>query len=347
MAVTRRPFISIGSQAPTGPVGFVEPPGVGGDSPEDVFEQRVRDGRAGIQQAFQVEWDSINQRVRTERLNPLQYRQLVNTSHTRAKRQASDFNQKAKVSFNSLKEIDQLAEQGLITNSSEAKWRIVLGPEAEQAMFPKADTEVMRIQGKVKQVEDLIGAGRISQKAGEEAIWKIKLGPEAEEAMFPEPTMARLSTLETQRGKIESRLKDYRIKPGTEARLWGIRKGKPDVIQVYDYSLYSTDEKGNIVTGDWRKATKEEAKERVFWLNQKARIWAEERMVGGTPTSDVMRTAIESPRMGGAIKDQVTDYLSKREGTATQQQEPDNENKYNELLRRGWTPEQIRQELGK
>ena len=111
-------------------------PASGNLTPESMFEQKVKAGRDGIQQEFQREWDTINQQAKINRFSPQKHQQLLAAAQAKAADRAAKFDQGYQSTVNNFNNNKQLEKQGLITNATEANWRIVLGPEAER-MMPK------------------------------------------------------------------------------------------------------------------------------------------------------------------------------------------------------------------
>ncbi len=106
-----------------------------GYTPEAWLNEQIQTGRQQIQNRFTLQWNEINRSARfIGRQKALNMRRQL---HTKAKQEMLQFNQKAQNQLARLKEIDNLGTKGLITNPDEVKWRIVLGPEIESAMFPK------------------------------------------------------------------------------------------------------------------------------------------------------------------------------------------------------------------
>ena len=127
----------------TGPQ-FVNPKG-SNLTPESVFEQRVKAGRDNIQREFQFEWDSINQLAKVNRYSPQKHQQLLIEAQIKAQGRVAEFDQEYQATINNFKNLKQLESQGIITNATEAGWRLVLGPEAER-MMPKADKQINPVE---------------------------------------------------------------------------------------------------------------------------------------------------------------------------------------------------------
>jgi len=103
-------------------------------TPESIFQQEYESGQRQIQQQFELQWNEINRRARSFG-SPARHRQALDELYTKSQQAMLKFNQGMQQKSEQLKRIDQLAKQGAIRNPDEVKWRIVLGPEAEAAMF--------------------------------------------------------------------------------------------------------------------------------------------------------------------------------------------------------------------
>ncbi len=131
--------------APTRPEQAVMPQGM---SPESMLESRYLSGQKFLQQKLQAEWENT-EREATRGVYDARKRQTIfGTLHDKARVGATKFNQDYQMQTNNLRELDQLVKSGGITreNADEAKWRIVLGPEAEKGMFPKQEREKTSMQ---------------------------------------------------------------------------------------------------------------------------------------------------------------------------------------------------------
>lgn len=105
-----------------------------GYTPEAWLNEQFDAGRQQIQERFTLQWNEINRRASS--LGPERHQQMLTELHGKGKAEMLRFNQEAQRNLAQLKQIDQLATQGAISNPEEVKWRIVLGPEIESAMFP-------------------------------------------------------------------------------------------------------------------------------------------------------------------------------------------------------------------
>lgn len=105
-------------------------------SPESIFQQEYESGQRRIQQQFELQWNEINRRARSFK-SPAQHQQALDDLYAKGQQTMLQFNQGMQQRSEQLKRIDQLAQQGVIQNPDEVKWRMMLGPEAERGAFPK------------------------------------------------------------------------------------------------------------------------------------------------------------------------------------------------------------------
>ena len=67
--------------------------------------------------------------------SPKEHEVALHELYAQSKQAMLEFDQKAEQGMGQLKQIDKLVEAGAIKDPDETKWRLVLGPEAEKAMF--------------------------------------------------------------------------------------------------------------------------------------------------------------------------------------------------------------------
>lgn len=106
-----------------------------GYTPEAWLNKQIQTGRQQIQDRYALQWNEVNRSAKF--LGPTKHRQMLRQIDMSAKQEMLQFNQQAQAQLTQLQNIDRLAGQGLLTNPDEVKWRIVLEPEIESAMFPK------------------------------------------------------------------------------------------------------------------------------------------------------------------------------------------------------------------
>ena len=176
----------------------------------------------------------------------------------------------------------------------------------------KLNQDVEQKLSGLSQIDQLGAAGLIPNTG--EVKWRQTLGPEAETAMFPKQDkpadpMVEFGKLDTYRNRIESRLDDFQVRPGRMGR--SIRhpfRGQRDTeLEIFEPTTVGKDKKGEF-RGTWRKATLDEVKEYgVLTREQKRVTAAQQPMMGG-----LMNTAVNSRRMGGAIRDQAKAYIQEK-----------------------------------
>ena len=104
--------------------------------PELLLQQQFdREARQFQEQANQ-QWDTIKSRV--EVLGPEQTMQQLLQLEDKNNAAFSRLKDAYTKKLSSLSQVDSLAQHGFIPNPDEVKFRMVLGPEAERAIFPKA-----------------------------------------------------------------------------------------------------------------------------------------------------------------------------------------------------------------
>lgn len=107
-------------------------------NPETILEERHATAREQLQQYYRTQWDDVNRRARAGLFRSQKERdELFYEIRLQSTQALNKFDQQAEQEINRLNEINRLAELGAIQNPDEVKWRLVMGPEAEQAMFPR------------------------------------------------------------------------------------------------------------------------------------------------------------------------------------------------------------------
>ena len=158
----------------------------------------------------------------------------------------------------------------------------------------------------------------------------------------PDPVFKQYSELDVYRGRLEGNIKNFRIMPsGKIPSFWRPRrweKTAPTELQIFDPSKLKYTAKGEVsegsVQGAWRKARLEEIEQYGTLTNELRRITAAQDVLLQRPTSDLMKTAAISPRIGGSIKDQVRDYIEAKEQRPVEREPEDLSQLSDEELRR-------------
>lgn len=105
-------------------------------NPESILQEQFESQRQQIQKHFQTKWDEVNNRARAGLFKSQKERDgAFFEIRTEATQTLDKFTQKVEQATGQFQQIDKLAEMGAIKDPDEVKWRMVLGPEAEKAMF--------------------------------------------------------------------------------------------------------------------------------------------------------------------------------------------------------------------
>ena len=108
-------------------------------TPESIVDDYLQRGLQDIQDKYTLQWNEVNKRGDT--LGGRKQMEMLSNIDMKAKQEIQAFRQSAQQQQDQLAQIDQLARQGGF-NPYEAKMRMVLGTEAEAAMFPKTGRSV-------------------------------------------------------------------------------------------------------------------------------------------------------------------------------------------------------------
>lgn len=109
-----------------------------GYNPETILEEQFESQRQQIQKQFQFKWNDINRQARDNLFkSPKEHEAALHDLYAQSKQAMLKFDQQTEQATGQLQQIDKLAEMGAIQNPDEVKWRLVMGPEAERAMFPE------------------------------------------------------------------------------------------------------------------------------------------------------------------------------------------------------------------
>ncbi len=96
------------------------------DSPESIVDDYLQRGLQDAYRNFEVQWNEVNSRAKT--LGRRRQVELLTELQSKATNEMMKFQQSSQQQSDQLAQLDRLAEQGGF-DSSEAKWRMVLGPE--------------------------------------------------------------------------------------------------------------------------------------------------------------------------------------------------------------------------
>lgn len=158
----------------------------------------------------------------------------------------------------------------------------------------------------------------------------------------PDPVFKQYSELDIYRGRLEGNIKNFRIMPAGRIPSWirprRFEKMAPTELQIFDPSKLKYTAKGEIsegsIQGAWRQAKLNEVEQYGAMTNELKRVTAAQNILLQRPTSDLMRTAATSRRMGGPIKDQVRTYIEAKEQRIVEREPEDLSNLSDEELRR-------------
>lgn len=102
-------------------------------TPESILDDYYQRGIADIDKRYRGQWDEVSKRGAT--LGQRRQNEMFDDIQAKSDAELGKFYQSAQGQFKEFQLIDRLAEQGGF-DPYEAKMRMVLGPEAEKAMFP-------------------------------------------------------------------------------------------------------------------------------------------------------------------------------------------------------------------
>ena len=263
-----------------------EMPAFDTSTPEGAFKQGIAIKKRDFQKHYDLERSTIIRRGRAKRLSNEQINKHLDQLNTNADRKAL--------------ELGQEEELGLIKVS-------------------KPSITEQRLQA----VTGLEQSGRMSLEQATEARTRMEIGPTAASVLYREPDkpddpMAEFGKLDVYRNRLESRIKDFRMRPSAKKKQWWkpsrYEETSVTQLEVYDPTLVGKDKKGEY-TGDWRKATLDEIKEYGLLTQAQERATTAQRPL----ISGMMRSHLADPRGGGAIDRQVSAYLENKTTPEPQQ----------------------------
>ena len=105
-------------------------------NPESILQEQFESHRKNLDDQFRFRWNDVNKRAQEGLFkSQKEYEETLHDLHVEIKTSFSKFEDKVKQAVGQFQQIDKLAEMGAIKDPDEVKWRMVLGPEAEKAMF--------------------------------------------------------------------------------------------------------------------------------------------------------------------------------------------------------------------
>lgn len=113
-------------------------------SAEEIITSRMQQEQQSLQQAFNQQWAVVNRRFGPKTRNPnveTARQRALNTLHSQFRSQADSLMRKYDSEFQSLREVDSMAEAGMISgvNLEELKLRTVLPQDIERAVMPEEE----------------------------------------------------------------------------------------------------------------------------------------------------------------------------------------------------------------
>lgn len=108
-----------------------------GLSPERMVLDQINQGRAALKNRYRIIFSEINRRG--PMLGQERYNAMIAQQIQRARLEVAEFERNAQATLAPYQQIDMLEAQGMIDpdRAREAKWRMLLPKDTEQAVFPK------------------------------------------------------------------------------------------------------------------------------------------------------------------------------------------------------------------
>ena len=106
---------------------------------ESMLEQEIQTGKQQIQDKYALQWKTVQQSRQS--VGATKTAQMLRQIDMNAKQEMQAFNQRAQTQLTQLRNIDRLAEQGVIRNPDEIKARMTFGTDVARSMYPKPEKE--------------------------------------------------------------------------------------------------------------------------------------------------------------------------------------------------------------
>lgn len=247
-------------------------------TPELRLKREIKMGQKQIWDRFTLQWNEMNNSRRFVGVGKVQ--RMQQELHTKAKQDMLAFGQKARMQMDQLRNIDRLAEQGMVDQEKAdyLKAYQVYGPQTARAMHPEPEKE-----------------RTIPQQIDTLDLHAYKI----------EDRLAQFRTVE--RGPWDEKLLARKTWFG-----WPFPKEKKKLItQVYDRTISGEDEEGELTMGGWRPATEEEIRgqklgeEQLKDLKQRVRGLREKYF----EQPDVSRRIVPTGVKGGGFDTGVTESM--------------------------------------
>jgi hypothetical protein len=198
----------------------------------------------------------------------------------KAKQEMLQFDQQAKQQLAQLQNIDQLAQQGAITNPDEIKARMAFGTDVAKSMYPKPEREKS-----------------IPQQFGELDVYSHRISQELE----------RFQVV-SGKGKLfkpSDILKYGPLALGPVAVYRSVTKKKKPELRIWDPTI-PIKVKGEDMMGDWRKAEPGEIGVYQAWLQEEKDVAARKRELLGQPDISRRRTGVARSGFDAGITESIT-----------------------------------------
>lgn len=120
---------------------FTQLPVAGDISPEEDINRQVETGRRNIQQKYALQWQTVNRNAKF--LGQRKHQEMLMQIDSKAKAEMLEFNQRAEEQLASLRQIDNIAQAGGITQQTQNRLKAtrVYGRETAEAMHPEPKGE--------------------------------------------------------------------------------------------------------------------------------------------------------------------------------------------------------------
>ncbi|MCK5608891.1 hypothetical protein KAR91_43865 [Candidatus Pacearchaeota archaeon] len=250
-----------------------------GLTPESMLEQETRAGRQAIQSKYALQWKEVNRSRRF--IGRVKVSQMLRQIDMNAKQEMLQLNQQAQQQIAQLRNIDQLAQQGAITNPEEIKARVILDPDIIKAMYPTPEKE-----------------RTIPQQFGELDVYSHRISQELEDFQIIGETPS----------KFLSRLKGISPLATAISVLRGPPKGRKGKLQIWDRTIPAKDPKtGEDVMGKWRSAEPGEIARYVALTQEERTITQRKTELLGQP--DISRRRVQPGTIGGTFSDKIAESV--------------------------------------
>jgi len=125
-------------------------------TPESMLEQEIQTGKQAIQDKYALQWKTVQQGKRF--VGAAKTQRMLQQIDMRAKQEVLQFNQQAQQQMAQLRNIDQLAQQGAITNPEQIKARMTFGPDVARSMYPEPEKgrSPQQVMGELNRYKEIV-----------------------------------------------------------------------------------------------------------------------------------------------------------------------------------------------